>query len=107
MKAKVITTEQAHLDVAAEQEWWLEHRPDAPSLFFDELDAAYELLEDQPLAGIAGAVADRPTARRLILKRTRHHVYYEYEPDQCAVYIYSVWGAVKQKKPQIRKPRSR
>jgi len=105
MSAKVRTTEQADLDVAAEQEWWQEHRPDAPSLFLDELDAAFELLEGQPLAGLGGVIAERPSARRLLLKRTSHHVYYEYEPSQDTVFIYSVWGAVKLQQPKIRKRR--
>ena len=107
MKARVIASEQADLDVVEEHAWWQEHRADSPGLFLDELADAYTLLAEQPLAGIACTLAEGRIVRRLILKRTRHHVYYEYQPAHGCVVVHSVWGAVKLRQPQIGKSRSR
>ncbi len=42
-----------------------------------------------------------PDIRRLILIRTRHHVYYEYHRDDDEVWIMDVWSAVRGNDPPL------
>ncbi len=73
--------------------WWCGARPDATTLFVDELDELITLLEASPQVGApypAGAVG---TMRRLLLPRTRHHVYYDVARDAGVVRIHAIWHA--------------
>ena len=72
------------VDVAEEQlreivEWWHEHRPAAPDLVMDDLDRCVSLLESAPDAGPRFRRTAVPGVRRLIMKRTKHIVYYDAE----------------------------
>lgn len=59
--------------------WWLEHRDKAPELFEQELAAAYELILRDPVFGQTYLVSRGRRIQRVLMPRTRHHVYYRYE----------------------------
>ena len=78
--------------------WWIENRPSAPELFIEELGHALELVSNSPGLGTLydsghGAV------RRVLLPRTRYHVYYAQESSE--IVLVSVWGAQRKRGPKL------
>jgi plasmid stabilization system protein ParE len=71
--------------------WWLEHRPAAPNLFVDELGAALRKLGAMPHIGARYEAAALPEMRRVLLPRTRHHVYYTADDDTQYVRVHAIW----------------
>lgn len=80
--------------------WWLAHRPSAADLFERELDVALEHIRATPQAGrVYDQVALEMAVRRVLLPKTKNHVYYAVEAD--VVVVLSVWGAQKGRGPDI------
>ncbi len=74
--------------------WWIVNRPAAPTLFLDELEAAIRQLEATPHIEL-------PAARRLLMPRTRYHVYYAIEDDDSVVRIHAVWHTSRGHGPRL------
>lgn len=80
------------------QELVAQNRRAAPALFEQELKAALARIRAAPTLG----VVYRPghfevPVRRVLLPKTRHHVYYAVE--QRVVVVLSVWGAQQRQDP--------
>ena len=75
MAAKVVTAAEAGGDIRRIDNWWREHRPAAPLLFFEELAGAFAVLGDSPEIGRRYALRAVPGLRRLVLRLTRYHVH--------------------------------
>ncbi len=82
--------------------WWRENRPKAPNLFMEELAGAITLLEAAPEVGIRYLPARSGRVRRLLLPRTRYHLYYTYDLPTDTVVIVSVWSSVRGRGPCLR-----
>ena len=98
------------VDVAEAQlreivEWWSANRPAAPDLVTDELERCVTLLEGTPDAGVCFRRTPVPGVRRLVMKKTRHFVYYVHDATRAVVYIIAVWGTPKGEDPVLRDPR--
>lgn len=100
---RIVTSANADADVERIASWWREHREKAPFLFEEEFGDAMALLAATPYAGIVYAPKGRPAVRRLLLRSTKQHVYYEVDGDM--VRILSVRGAVKRHGPRLKGPR--
>jgi len=90
MSIEIVITAAAEAQADAADAWWRTNRPDATGLFWQEFTEALALLGDAP------AVGERyprggPAVRRLLLARTRYHVYYVHESERLAVV--AVWSA--------------
>jgi hypothetical protein len=70
--------------------WWRTHRPAAPDLFARELAAARRLLESTPDIGSPYLERQGVVVRRVTLRKTRHHVYYEIDRREEIVMILAV-----------------
>lgn len=98
MAKSVRTTPQADLHILEIDAWWRDHRDKAPDLFEQELAIAVRTIASAPAAG-------RPypfrgvDVRRLLMRATRHHVYYVERVDH--VLIVAVWGAIKGAGPDL------
>ena len=57
--------------------WWIDNRPSAPLLFRQELVQVVALLAEQPRIGLVVLGRD---ARRLVLPRTAHVLFYRIRP---------------------------
>lgn len=86
-------------------EWWEAHRPAAASLVRDELERCVRLLEHSPDAGGSFQRSKVPGVRRLLMRETKHFVYYVHDSHNAVVYIIAVWGAPKLGDPPIHDPR--
>jgi plasmid stabilization system protein ParE len=83
-------------------EWWTIHRDTSPQLVMDEFERCVALLKSSPDAGVRFHRARAPGVRRLIMRRTKHHVH---DDANAIVYILAVWGAPKVGYPVLIDPR--
>lgn len=79
-------------------EWWRTERPDASGLFLDELNAALRQIEFMPNSG---QIYPRKSyqVRRVLLPRTRNHLYYRVHVDH--VEVLGIWSAVTERSPRL------
>ena len=93
---------EARLHVRAIQAWWTASRPAAPDLFLEELRGAVAKLQDSPNAGTpyrsSSSVAG---VRRILMPRTRHHVYYLVTEEERKVRVHAVWHTARERGPEL------
>lgn len=87
--------------IALVDAWWCDARAEAPTLFLDELDAVVALLEASSLIGAPYPQGPGGAMRRLLLPRTRHHVYYDVDGGAGVVRIHAVWHAQRGAGPPL------
>lgn len=71
----------------------------APNLFFEELAQALDILALEPGVGQRWSQPDVPGLRRLVLRATRHHVYFTFTDDM--VVVLAVWGSSRGSAPRL------
>jgi len=81
--------------------WWRKNRPTAPRLFRDEVSAAIDLLANSPRSGAPFDDARIVGVRRLLLPRTRYHVYYAYNVQTDELTVLAIWSAVRGRRPPL------
>ena len=81
--------------------WWREHRPAAPQLFAVEVADALELLVATPTLGVQYMVRGGRPIRRLLLPRSRYHVYFTYDERDDLLDIRAVWHASRGDGPRL------
>jgi ParE-like toxin of type II ParDE toxin-antitoxin system len=93
-------SKRARRDAIRFDAWWREHR-DSRELFAQEFQEAIDLLETEPAPGTAHPTTRRPNLRRVLLMKTKRHVYFEiFEREQVAR-ILCVWGAPRERGPKL------
>jgi plasmid stabilization system protein ParE len=92
-------TPEATAHAAEVDLWWKENRTKAPDLFVEELRAAESLLARSPRAGQPHESEAMPGVRRLLLLKTRFHVYYIIAEKE--IVIVAVWSAVRKQGPPL------
>lgn len=94
---EVIIAPRAAADLAAVNAWWRENRPAAPALFIDEFTA---VLAEGNLRGMLVRRID-PPVRRVLLVRTRYHVYYDFEHEMRRVQVLAIRHAARGRGPRL------
>jgi plasmid stabilization system protein ParE len=102
--AVVRSTSKADRRIAEAARWWWENRSAAPELFVREFVDATARLSRTPEVGVPHRHRRIPGVRRLLLPRTRYHVYYVYQEERDEVWILSVWSAVRGRRPPLKFP---
>jgi len=97
---KLAFTPEAEAQADECDRWWREHR-DAKDIFAEELAATRTLLREAPEIGSMHTVLDGLPVRRVLLRKTRTHVYYSVDGDAELVTILAVWGAPKGRGPKL------
>ncbi|MBX3224455.1 MAG: hypothetical protein KF795_28320 [Labilithrix sp.] len=92
-------TPRAEAEAEREQAWWREHRPDAPEVFANELAQAIGQIVRRPTAGAIYPSTFPDVVRRVLLTKTRNHVYFTVHEDE--IVILSVWGAPRRRGPKL------
>ena len=82
------------------QRWWRANRRAAPELFKQELRRAIEQLRERPSAAPAVEVG-RPGVRRLLLPRTRYHLYFRVDEAEERVRVLAVWHTARGHLPPL------
>ena len=82
--------------------WWEQHRDKAPRLFVIELAAVVAKLrdgadEDRQRYGLRGG----RVIWRLLMPKTRNHVYYRIDPTGGVVEILVIWNATAGASPEL------
>jgi plasmid stabilization system protein ParE len=98
------------VDAAEEQlgeidAWWKQNQRAAPTLVMDELARCVRLLESSPDIGVRFHRSAVPGVRRLLMRKTRHLIYYIHDATSSIVYIIAIWGAPKEGDPVLHDPR--
>jgi plasmid stabilization system protein ParE len=97
---KVRFTPRARADALRVQAWWEQHRPSAPGVFERELSSALERLRATPGLGVPYERARLDAVvRRVLLRTTRHHLYYAHDGEDLAVL--AIWGAERGHGPRL------
>ncbi len=81
--------------------WWREHRPATADLFARELETALQLIADTPEMGAPHVARRGSLVRRVLLPKTRNHLYYEMDREHDVVLIVAIWGAPKGRGPKL------
>jgi plasmid stabilization system protein ParE len=89
---KVVLLVEAQRRFEAEDEWWRENR-DATELFIDEFEETLDRLRVVPEIGRIYRSVRGKLIRRLLMKRTRCHIYNFHDPEHDIVEVHTVWGA--------------
>ena len=97
----VRTTPEADEMALSADHWWLQNRPKAPLLFTEEYGRALSLLEEQPRVGPAYSTYTQAGVRRLLLQKTRFHLYYTYDTEADEVVVVAVWSAQRGRPPML------
>ncbi len=92
-------TADAHVESI--ESWWRENRLAAPDMFSRELEAAVRLLETSPLIGKSYPSAPVSEVRRLLIGRSRYHLYWEVDVATRSVTILAVWYAGRGSGPRL------
>jgi plasmid stabilization system protein ParE len=71
----------------------------------EEFERCVTLLESTPDVGTSFHRTSIPGVRRLVMKKTRHFVYYIHDAAREIVYVIAVWGTPKGGDPVLRDPR--
>jgi plasmid stabilization system protein ParE len=95
----VVFQARATREVEAIDAWWRENRPSAPDLFATELGDMIAAVALLPSLGAPARNARLVGVRRVLLRRTRYHVYYWVHADQLEVL--AVWHAVRGAGPGV------
>jgi len=98
---KLFFTPEAERQAAEMDAWWREHRPGARDLFARELAEARELIAATPTAGTKYTTMSGRPFRRVLMPRTRNHVYFEVDEVQGIIVIHALWGAPRGRGPKL------
>jgi plasmid stabilization system protein ParE len=98
-EVRVVPRAQAQLDEIVA--WWKTNRQAAPMLVVDEFEAAAQRLSTAPLSGAIYRQMVFPLVRRLLLPRSRYHIYYEVHEMTGLVEIVAFWHAARQRGPHL------
>ncbi len=99
---RVRFTPEARLAVREKKAWWEQHRDKAPHLFVEELATIVGKLRDGSVAERQNyAARDGHIIWRILMPRTRNHVYYRVNDAAGEVEVLLVWNAIDERTPDI------
>ncbi len=93
-------TPQALADAKAIKTWWHQNRSAVPDAFEQELNTALERILRTPGLGNIYEQGDLAVlVRRVLLSKTKNHVYYAIEGSD--VVVLAIWGAPRGRGPRL------
>ena len=98
---KVKFTPRGDLRAQKANAWWRKNRPDTSELFADELARAVKDLETITHLGTLRPTERRPLLKRLLLEKTKCHVYFEVDEQKEEIRILMIWGAPRGREPKL------
>ncbi len=94
-------TEAAGAQLKEALAYWREHRPEAPRLIQEELRHALKRIRSEKVVGKHFGRIDGMAVRKLLLKRSKRHVYFSVDRDEDEILIHAVWGAQRGSEPEF------
>lgn len=97
---KIVLLAEAQRRFEAEDDWWRENR-DAKELFVDELEETLKRIAASPEIGQHYRLTRGKLIQRVLMTRTRCHVYYFHDRAHAVIEVHSVWGAHRERGPGL------
>ncbi|MGH7283492.1 MAG: hypothetical protein ACRELY_18355 [Polyangiaceae bacterium] len=97
---KLVILAEAQRRFEQEDAWWRAHR-DAKELFIEEFEKALEQVNASPETGQSYRRARGKVIQRVLMKKTRCHLYYFHDRERDVIEIHSVWGARRSRGPKL------
>ena len=97
---KVLLLDEAQRRFEVEDRWWREHR-DAKELFVTEFQEVLRQVAAAPSIGQRYRRARGKLLQRVLMKKTRCHVYYVHDAERGIVEVHSIWGARRRRGPVL------
>jgi plasmid stabilization system protein ParE len=97
---KVSLSKRARRDARRINTRWSSHG-DHPRLFAEELLDALRHLRDVPHAGTPKATARRPKLNRLLMEKSKCHIYFEVDEKRGLINVITVWNAQRGREPNL------
>ena len=101
MSFRVELSPQARAQIAAINLWWPENRPAAPTLVAAEFETAIQQLTTSPESGRLHDRRRQVPVRKLLMPRSRYHLYYEVDLAIRLVTILAVWHVSRGQGPAL------
>ena len=92
---------RADRQIRTAAKWWVDHRTAAPLMFAEDLQAAFDLIEEFPYAGEAVSHPKIPTLRRILLSGVKYHLYYSVLLDDGVIEVLALWHTSRGSKPHL------
>lgn len=97
---KIVLLAEAQRRFEAEDKWWRENR-DAKDLFLDEFEQTLAWIGSNPQRGQAYRLTRGKLIQRVLMKKTRCHVYYWIDHEHDLVEVHTIWGAHRGRGPGL------
>jgi plasmid stabilization system protein ParE len=97
---KIVLLDEAQRRFEAEDQWWRANR-DATELFIDEFAHTLEQLSASPEIGQSYRRARGKQIQRVLMKKTRCHVYYFHDREHDVVEVHPIWSARRERGPRL------
>lgn len=79
---------------------WRKHAED-PGIFAAEFLAAVERIESESTPGSPFPTAKRPDLRRMLLPKSKCHIYFEIDESHQAIRILHIWDGRRERAPAL------
>jgi len=99
LKFKVAARADRQIRVASA--WWTKNRPYAPHLFAEDLESAFDLIEEFPHAGEAVRHRRISGLRRVLLSNVQYYLYYTVHVDARLVEILALRHSSRGTPPRL------
>jgi plasmid stabilization system protein ParE len=98
---RVVFHPRAVEDAMRIETWWTANRLAAPDLFRRELETTVSAVANAPMLGTVSAADDEfPDVRRVLMRKTRHHLYYRVDGD--VLEVLAIWHSARGEGPTLR-----
>jgi len=97
---KAIMTKRAERSLERIMRWWHESA-DQPGLFTRELLDAIHMLETTRSPGSPYRTRGHPKAKRILLRKSSCHVYFEVDEARQIIEILELWSAQRGRSPKL------
>jgi plasmid stabilization system protein ParE len=98
---KYVFTPEAEAQATEMDTWWREHRPAARGLFAQELADVLTLVTRTPGVGTTHKTNSGKALRRVLMPKTKNHVYFEVDLPRDQVIVHAVWGTPRGRGPNL------
>ena len=95
----IVLERRASLEIETIDAWWRTNRTAAPDAFLNELERVLEAVALLPKLGATSKSMRVDGARRILLAKTRHYVYYRVAGD--SIQVLAVWHTSRGQSPGL------
>jgi hypothetical protein len=97
---KIVLLDEAQERFEAEDRWWREHR-DAKELLLTEFEETLGQICAAPGIGQLYRRSRGRVIQRVLMKKTRCHVYYLHDAERDIIEVHTIWGARRGRGPAL------